>query len=45
MRNFLIHQYWGVSLEMVYQVATIDILDLEKFIEEMIREEKENLRT
>ena len=40
MRNFLIHQYWGVSLEMVYQVATLDILDLEKFIEEMIIEEK-----
>jgi len=43
MRNFLIHQYWGVSLEMVYQVATVDILDLEKFIEKMIIEEKENL--
>lgn len=39
MRNFLIHQYWGVSLEMVYQVATKDILVLEKYIEIMLEKE------
>ena len=40
MRNFLIHQYWGVSLEMVYQVAVNDILELESYINEMIKNEK-----
>jgi uncharacterized protein with HEPN domain len=44
MRNFLIHQYWGVSLEMVYQVAKGDILELEKYIKEMIIEEKEKVK-
>jgi uncharacterized protein with HEPN domain len=39
MRNFLIHQYWGVSIEMVYQVATEDILELEAYVNEMIKKE------
>ena len=33
--HFLIHQYWGVSLEMVYQVALNDIDELEKYINKM----------
>lgn len=40
MRNYLIHQYWGVSLEMVYQVATEEILELEKYLDIMIQKEK-----
>lgn len=40
MRNFLIHQYWGVSLEMVYQVAVKDIFELENYMKEMVKKEK-----
>ncbi|MCJ8342741.1 MAG: DUF86 domain-containing protein [Cetobacterium sp.] len=36
MRNLLIHQYWGVSIEMVYSVATKHILELEQYIDQII---------
>ncbi|MEG0135798.1 MAG: HepT-like ribonuclease domain-containing protein [Cetobacterium sp.] len=36
MRNLLIHQYWGVSIEMVYYVATKKIDELEKYIDKII---------
>ena len=39
MRNLLIHHYWGVSLEMVYQVAKIDILELENYINLILENE------
>jgi uncharacterized protein with HEPN domain len=39
MRNYLIHQYWGVSLEMVWEVATKDILELELYCKEMLTKE------
>ncbi|MGL5355155.1 MAG: HepT-like ribonuclease domain-containing protein [Cetobacterium sp.] len=36
MRNLLIHQYWGVSIEMVFYVATKKIDELEIFIDKII---------
>ena len=32
MRDILIHEYFGVDLELTWQVATVDILDLKKRI-------------
>ena len=40
MRNFLVHQYWGTNLEMVYQVAIEDITELEMYIDKIIEKEK-----
>lgn len=36
MRNLLIHQYWGVSIEMVYYVATEKMDELEMYIDKII---------
>jgi uncharacterized protein with HEPN domain len=36
MRNFLIHQYWGVSIEIVYDVATQNIPKLENYIDNIL---------
>lgn len=36
MRNLLIHQYWGVSIEMVFYVATKKIEELESYIDKII---------
>jgi len=41
MRNYLIHQYWGVSLEMVWEVVTKDILELEVYFKEMVTKENQ----
>ena len=36
MRNLLIHQYWGVSIDMVFYVATKKINELEIYIDKII---------
>lgn len=36
MRNLLIHQYWGVSIEMVFYVATKKIEELESYIDKIL---------
>jgi uncharacterized protein with HEPN domain len=36
MRDIIIHEYFGVTLEMVWIVATEDILDLKSKVEEII---------
>jgi uncharacterized protein with HEPN domain len=36
MRDIIIHEYFGVTLEMVWLVATEDILDLKTKVEEII---------
>lgn len=40
MRNLLIHQYWGVSIEMVFFIANSKIDDLEKYIDLIIEKEE-----
>ncbi|TVQ64893.1 MAG: DUF86 domain-containing protein [Balneolaceae bacterium] len=40
MRDMIIHEYFGVTLEMVWIVATEDILDLKIKIEEIIESYK-----
>lgn len=32
MRNRLIHEYWGTSLEMIYEVSVFEMKDLLKYI-------------
>ena len=32
MRNRLIHEYWGTSLEMIYEVSVFEMEDLLKYI-------------
>ena len=32
MRNKLIHEYWGTSLEMIYEVSVFEMEDLLKYI-------------
>jgi uncharacterized protein with HEPN domain len=36
MRDILIHEYFGVDLELTWQVATVDILDLKKRIAKVV---------
>jgi uncharacterized protein with HEPN domain len=36
MRDIIIHEYFGVTLSMVWIVATEDILDLKAKVEEII---------
>ncbi|REL37991.1 DUF86 domain-containing protein [Rhodohalobacter sp. SW132] len=36
MRDVIIHEYFGITLEMVWVVATEDILDLKTKVEEII---------
>ncbi|MEX0646970.1 MAG: DUF86 domain-containing protein [Balneolaceae bacterium] len=36
MRDIIIHEYFGVTLEMIWIVATEDILDLKAKVEEII---------
>jgi len=36
MRDIIIHEYFGITLEMVWVVATEDILDLKAKVEEII---------
>lgn len=36
MRNLLVHQYWGVSIDMVFYVATKKIDELEIYIDKII---------
>lgn len=36
MRDIIIHEYFGVTLEMVWIVATVDILDLKSKVEDII---------
>lgn len=36
MRHIIIHEYFGITLEMVWVVATEDILDLKTKVEEII---------
>ena len=36
MRDIIIHEYFGITLEMVWIVATKDILDLKTKVEEII---------
>ena len=36
MRDIIIHEYFGITLEMVWVVATEDILDLKVKVEEII---------
>lgn len=36
MRDIIIHEYFGITLEMVWIVATEDILDLKAKVEEII---------
>ena len=36
MRDIIIHEYFGITLEMVWIVATEDILDLKRKVEEII---------
>lgn len=40
MRDIIIHEYFGVTLEMVWIVATVDILDLKTKVEEIIKSNK-----
>jgi len=37
MRDIIIHEYFGVTLEMVWIVATVDILDIKSRVEEIIK--------
>lgn len=37
MRDIIIHEYFGVTLEMIWIVATEDILDLKTKVEEIIK--------
>ena len=41
MRNRLIHEYWGTSLEMLYEVSVFEMEDLLKYIY-ILREKLEN---
>src|SRR5690625_121406 len=36
MRDIIIHAYFGITLEMIWVVATEDILDLKRSVEEII---------
>jgi len=36
MRDIIIHEYFGITLEMIWVVATEDILDLKAKVEEII---------
>lgn len=38
MRDVVVHEYFGVSIEMVWRVATVDIHELRPEIEKIIRE-------
>ena len=38
MRDIIIHEYFGITLEMVWIVATEDILDLKRKVEEIIEQ-------
>lgn len=40
MRDIIIHEYFGVTLNMVWIVATDDILDLKTKVEEIIKSNK-----
>ena len=40
MRDIIIHEYFGITLEMVWVVATEDILDLKTKVEEIIESNK-----
>ena len=40
MRDIIIHEYFGITLEMVWVVATEDILDLKTRVEEIIESNK-----
>lgn len=37
MRDIIIHEYFGVTLEMVWIVSTVDILDLKSKVEEIVK--------
>ena len=37
MRDIIIHEYFGVTLEMIWIVATVDILDLKTKMDEIIK--------
>ena len=37
-RDIIIHEYFGVTLEMIWIVATEDIVDLKKEVEKMLRD-------
>lgn len=37
MRDIIIHEYFGITLEMIWVVATEDILDLKTKVEEIIK--------
>ena len=41
MRNRLIHEYWGTSLEMIYEVSVFEMEDLLKYIY-LLRENLKN---
>ena len=38
MRNVAIHHYFGVSPELIWQVATVDVKDLKPWIEKAIKD-------
>ena len=41
MRNRLIHEYWGTSLEMIYEVSVFEMENLLKYIY-LLRENLKN---
>jgi len=42
MRDVVIHQYFGVSISMIWQVAMFEVKNLKDKIEQIIREVEEN---
>lgn len=38
MRDIVIHEYFGVSIGMVWRVATVDIIDLKPHIEKIMKD-------
>ena len=42
MRDVVIHQYFGVSISMIWQVAMFEVKNLKDKIEQIIRELEEN---
>jgi len=39
MRDFIIHKYFGITIEMVWVAATEELLDLQSAVLEMIESE------
>jgi uncharacterized protein with HEPN domain len=41
-RDRLIHQYFGVNLDIVWDIVTVELHALESIIEKILRQERDN---